>query len=114
LYELADFLKLNPEIFLEIRSHEDASSWDFDDQPNQRISKNRSIEIESFLLKAGVSPKQMISVGKGIDELRNDCLPGEPCASYNHELNNRTEFRIYGLLQQTPGQINPVQFQKGS
>jgi len=112
LYDLVDFLKLNPEVFLEIRTHEDASAWDLFDQPTNRTSKLRSIEIESFLLKAGVSSKQLISVGKGIDELRNGCLPGEPCAFYNHEDNDRTEFRIYGLLQQTPGQIDPVPFMK--
>ena len=112
LYDLVDFLKLNPEVFLEIRTHEDASAWDLFDQPTNRTSKLRSIEIESFLLKAGVSSKQLISVGKGIDELRNGCLPGEACAFYNHEDNDRTEFRIYGLLQQTPGQIDPVPFMK--
>ena len=67
---------------------------------------------DRFLLKAGVSSKQLISVGKGIDELRNECSPGEPCAFYHHEDNARTEFRIYGLLQQTPGQIDPVPFMK--
>ena len=107
-----DFLKLNPEVFLEIRTHEDASAWDLFDQPTNRVSKLRAIEVESFLLKAGVSTKQLISVGKGIDELRNGCLPGEPCAFYHHEDNARTEFRIYGLLQQTPGQIDPVPFMK--
>lgn len=112
LYYLVDFLKLNPEVFLEIRTHENASTWDLFDQPTNRKSKLRSIEIESFLLKAGVSSKQLISVGKGIDELRNGCLPGTPCALYNHEDNDRTEFRIYGLLQQTPGQIDPVPFMK--
>ena len=112
LYDLVDFLKLNPEVFLEIRTHEDASAWDLFDQPTNRVSKLRAIEVESFLLKAGVSSKQLISVGKGIDELRNGCLPGEPCAFYHHEDNARTEFRIYGLLQQTPGQIDPVPFMK--
>ncbi len=112
LYDLADFLKLNPDVFLEVRTHEDASSWDLFDQPNNRVSKNRAIEIESFLLKVGVSSKQLICVGKGIDELRNKCLPGQPCASYNHAENDRTEFRIYGLLQQTPGQIDPEPFTK--
>lgn len=112
LYDLADFMKLNPEIFLEIRTHEDASGWDFGDQPTNRLSRNRAIEIESFLMRAGVSSKQLISIGKGVKELRNNCKPGEPCAAYNHEVNDRTEFRIYGLLQQTPGQIDPVPFTK--
>ena len=112
LFALVDFLKLNPEVFLEIRTHEDASAWDLYDQPTNRKSKLRAIEIEAFLLKSGVSSKQLISVGKGIDELRNDCRPGEPCASYNHEDNNRTEFRIYGLLQQNPGEIDLMPFMK--
>lgn len=113
LYALADFLKLNPEIFLEIRGHEDASTWDYASNPTVRLSKNRAIEVESFLLRQGVSSKQMISIGKGIQELRNDCAPGEPCAFYQHEENDRVEFRIYGLLQQVPGQIDPVPFTKG-
>ena len=112
LYDLVDFLKLNPDVFLEIRTHEDASAWGLYDVPNNRKSKVRSIELESFILRAGVSPKQLISVGKGIDELLNDCRPGEPCAAYRHAENDRTEFRIYGLLQQTPGQIDPVPFTK--
>jgi hypothetical protein len=112
LFDLVDFLKLNPEVFLEIRTHEDASAWDLFDQPTNRVSKLRAIEVESFLLKAGVSSKQLISVGKGIDELRNECSPGEPCAFYHHKDNARTEFRIYGILQQTPGQIDPVPFMK--
>ena len=64
------------------------------DQPTNRVSKLQAIEVESFLLKAGVSSKQLIGVGK-IDELRNGCLPGEPCAFYHHEDNARTEFRIW-------------------
>lgn len=113
LYALADFLKLNPEIFLEIRGHEDASTWNYDSNPTTRLSKNRAIEVETFLLRQGVSSKQMLSIGKGVQELRNNCEPGEPCAFYRHEENDRVEFRIYGLLQQVPGQIDPVPFTKG-
>lgn len=112
LHDLVDFLKLNPDVFLEIRTHENAAAWGLYDQPNNRVSKVRAIELESYLMRAGVSSKQLISVGKGIEELRNDCLPGEPCADYKHADNDRTEFRIYGLIMQTPGQIDPVPFTK--
>ena len=112
LKELADFLKLNPDIFMEIRTHEDASSWNEADEPTNRLSKNRGIQMETALMRLGVSSKQLLSLGKGITELVNDCAPGEPCADYCHEENERTEFRIYGLLQQVPGQIDAADFSK--
>jgi outer membrane protein OmpA-like peptidoglycan-associated protein len=112
LNELADFLKMNPDIFMEIRTHEDASDWDLNDEPSNRLSKNRGIECETALLRMGVSSKQLLSIGKGASELTNDCEPGAPCAYYCHEENERTEFRIYGLLLQVPGQIDPAEFSK--
>ena len=112
LNELADFLKLNPDIFMEIRTHEDASGWNESDDPTNRLSKNRGIQMETALMRLGVSSKQLLSLGKGITELVNDCAPGEPCADYCHEENERTEFRIYGLLQQLPGQIDAADFSK--
>jgi outer membrane protein OmpA-like peptidoglycan-associated protein len=112
LTELADFLKLNPDIFMEIRTHEDAAAWNLNDEPSNRLSKNRGIECETSLLRMGVSSKQLLSIGKGVSELTNDCEPGAPCAYYCHEENERTEFRIYGLLLQVPGQIDPTQFSK--
>ncbi len=112
LDELADFLKLNPDIFMEIRTHEDASELDKSDEPSNRLSKNRGIQLETALLRRGVSSKQLLSLGKGISEISNDCEPGEPCAFYCHEENERTEFRIYGLLLQVPGQIDAADFSK--
>lgn len=112
LNELADLLKMNPDIFMEIRTHEDASDWDLNDEPSNRLSKNRGIECETALLRMGVSSKQLLSIGKGASELTNDCEPGAPCAYYCHEENERTEFRIYGLLLQVPGQIDPAEFSK--
>jgi outer membrane protein OmpA-like peptidoglycan-associated protein/tetratricopeptide (TPR) repeat protein len=112
LNELADFLKLNPDVFMEIRAHEDASKWDKSDETSNRLSKNRGIQLETGLLRRGVSSKQLLSLGKGVSELTNDCNPGEPCAYYSHEENERIEFRIYGLLQQVPGQIDATEFSK--
>jgi outer membrane protein OmpA-like peptidoglycan-associated protein len=112
LNELADFLKLNPDVFMEIRAHEDASKWDKSDDTSNRLSKNRGIQLETDLLRRGVSSKQLLSLGKGVSELTNDCNPGEPCAYYSHEENERIEFRIYGLLQQVPGQIDATEFSK--
>lgn len=112
LYELADFLKLNPDIFMEIRGHESASKLNSSDEPSNRLSRNRGIQIETALLRIGVPSRQLLSIGKGVSELINDCEPGAPCAYYSHEENERTEFRIYGLLQQVPGQIDPEQFRK--
>lgn len=112
LDELADFLKLNPDVFMEIRAHENAKKWDKSDDASNRLSRNRGIQLETGLLRRGVSSKQLLSLGKGVTELMNDCAPGEPCAYYCHEENERIEFRIYGLLQQVPGQIDASEFSK--
>lgn len=111
LIALADFLRLNPQMLVEIRTHEDAASYkDPVDNKTTRITRSRAIEFESYLLKHGVSPKQMIAVGKGTSELLNTCEPGTPCSYVSHAENRRTEFRIYGLLQRMPGQIDPGPF----
>jgi hypothetical protein len=111
LLVLVDFLRLNPQMLLEIRTHEDAASYqDPFDNKTGRVTKSRAIELESYLLKRGVSSKQLIAIGKGTKELRNTCEPGMPCSSICHSENRRTEFRIYGLLQRMPGQIDPIPF----
>tara|TARA_B110000503_G_scaffold60951_1_gene96784 strand:+ start:6274 stop:8304 length:2031 start_codon:yes stop_codon:yes gene_type:complete len=111
LLALVDFLRLNPQMLLEIRTHEDAASFlDAADNKTMRVTKTRAIELESYLLKRGVSTKQLISVGKGADQLLNGCEPGEPCSWTSHAENRRTEFRVYGLLQRMPGQIDPIPF----
>jgi hypothetical protein len=111
LLVLVDFLRLNPQMLLEIRTHEDAASYQDDlDNKTGRVTKSRAIELESYLLKRGVSSKQLIAIGKGTNELRNTCEPGTPCSTICHAENRRTEFRIYGLLQRMPGQIDPIPF----
>jgi hypothetical protein len=111
LIVLVDFLRLNPQMLLEIRAHEDAASYqDAVNNKTIRVTKSRAIELESYLIKRGVSSKQLISVGKGTSELRNNCEPGMPCSYISHAENRRTEFRIYGLLQRMPGQIDPIPF----
>lgn len=111
LSALIDFLRIHPQMLLEIRTHEDASSYkDALENKTSRITKSRAIELESYLLKNGVSSKQMIAIGKGTKELRNNCEAGAPCSYTSHAENRRTEFRIYGLLQRMPGQIDPTPF----
>ena len=113
LVDLADFLKLNSQILLEIRTYEDASSYQVSaDDKTVKTSKSRAIEIESFLMRHGVSSKQLIAVGLGSKNLRNDCEPGSPCSIVSHQENRRTEYRIYGLIQRIPGQIDPIPFTK--
>ena len=63
-------------------------------------------------MKHGVSSKQLIAVGLGSKNLRNDCEPGSPCSIVSHQENRRTEYRIYGLIQRIPGQIDPIPFTK--
>lgn len=104
LYELADFMKLNPQILLEIRTHDNAIGLKAYAELTTRPSKLAAIDVESFLLKQGVSSKQMVALGAGVRELKNKCVPGAPCSTISHRENDRVEFRIYGLLQASPGQ----------
>ena len=96
---VADFLKSRPGIEVELRSHCDARG---SDRYNQRLSERRAASAARYLVDLGVPEAQVLPVGVGEGELRNECSNGTPCSEAKHQENRRTEF----LVVRTPDQEN--------
>jgi outer membrane protein OmpA-like peptidoglycan-associated protein/tetratricopeptide (TPR) repeat protein len=88
---VADFLKSRPGIEVELRSHCDARG---SDRYNQRLSERRAASAARYLVDIGVSESQVLPVGVGEGELRNECSNGVPCSEAKHQENRRTEFLV--------------------
>lgn len=96
---VAEFLRNRPGIEVELRSHCDARG---SDRYNQRLSERRAESAARYLLDLGVPTNQVIPVGVGEAELRNECGNGVPCSEAKHQENRRTEF----LVVRTPDREN--------
>jgi outer membrane protein OmpA-like peptidoglycan-associated protein len=96
---VAEFLQNRPGIEVELRSHCDARG---SDRYNQKLSERRAESAARYLLDLGVSSDQVIPVGVGEAELRNECSNGVPCSEAKHQENRRTEF----LVIRTPNREN--------
>ncbi len=86
LNRLANFLKKNPNIKIEISGHTDNIG---SDEYNQKLSEQRAKAVKNYLVSKGCDPQQMIVVGYG---------SSKPIASNKTEQgrqkNRRVEFRI--------------------
>lgn len=96
---VAEFLRNRPGIEVELRSHCDARG---SDRYNQRLSERRAESAAQYLVDLGVSENQVLPVGVGEGELRNECGNGIPCSEAKHQENRRTEF----LVVRTPDREN--------
>jgi len=88
---VADFLRNRPGIEVELRSHCDARG---SDRYNQRLSERRAESAARYLLDLGVPSNQVLPVGVGEGELRNECSNNIPCSEAKHQENRRTEFLV--------------------
>ena len=86
LKELVEFLKLKPEIKIEIGGHTDNVG---EERANQALSQDRAISVKAYLIEHGVLSNRLIAKGYG---------ESSPIADNNTEkgkrLNRRTEVRI--------------------
>ncbi len=87
LDQLVLALKKYPRIKLEIQGHTDSTG---DRESNQTLSEKRAEVVRDYLVKQGVGPERLLTVGYGQDR---------PLASNNTEdgrtLNRRTQFVIF-------------------
>lgn len=86
LKELVEFLKLKPEIKIEIGGHTDNIG---EDRANQNLSQERANSVKKYLVELGVVSSRLIAKGYG---------ESTPIADNNTEkgkrLNRRTEVKI--------------------
>ena len=89
LREIAEFMRKNPAILLDIRSHTDSRA---DDAYNQQLSDDRVEATRNFLIGKGIEEHRISGRGYGETELLNKCKNGVPCSEKQHEANRRSEF----------------------
>lgn len=96
LDSLADFMKKNPGLILEIGSHTDQRGGD---SSNRALSQARAGFIESYLVQRGISPYVLAAVGYGEDKpvVSQATINAEKDRAKQEDLyqkNRRTEFKI--------------------
>jgi len=91
LDKLAQLLKDNPELKIEIQAHCDARGTD---QFNLDLSNRRAKSVVNYLVKKGVPSKNLKSKGFGESQPVNDCIDGVECSEAQHQGNRRSEFIV--------------------
>ena len=91
LDKIVKFMKENPTIIVETRSHTDSRGKDY---YNLTISNLRSKAIAEYIISKGIDPERISGKGFGETELINKCSNGIKCTKLEHQQNNRSEFYI--------------------
>ena len=93
---LAQFLELNDNIIIQIRSHTDSRG---DDDYNLRLSDRRAASVVKYLVKQGIDKERLESIGLGETEPLDDCSKYAECGDTRHgecechQKNRRTAFK---------------------
>ena len=91
LDKLANYLKHNSQIIIELSVHTDARG---SKGTNKELSRLRAEAIKAYLESKQISPNRLDAVGYGEAFLVNLCKDGMFCAEELHEQNNRLEVRL--------------------
>ncbi|HEX2901031.1 MAG TPA: OmpA family protein, partial [Bacteroidia bacterium] len=95
LIYLAELMKKNPSIIVELGSHTDSRG---SDKYNEELSQKRANAARYFMIDLGIDPARIKAKGYGEYQLSNCCYDGEPCTEDEHQRNRRTEFKIIGTI----------------
>lgn len=87
LQTIAQFLKKNEIFRLKIIGHTDEVGDEF---ANQKLSEDRAKAVVRFLMQQGISPKRLLSLGRGESE-----PIGDNWSEQGRRMNRRVEFVIY-------------------
>ncbi|MCB0402909.1 MAG: OmpA family protein [Flavobacteriales bacterium] len=96
LDELVQFLELNDNITIEIRSHTDSRG---NDDYNLNLSNKRAASVVKYLVEHGINPARLESIGMGEKEPLDDCSQYPDCGDTGnsdcdcHQKNRRTAFK---------------------
>ncbi len=92
LDQIAIFLKRNPNLSIELRSHTDSRG---EAVFNKELSQRRAQKAADYLIAKGIPEKRVTANGMGEDQLLNDCMDGKKCTEEEHQMNRRTEVRFF-------------------
>jgi len=99
LTKVADFLKDNPVIKVELGSHTDSRGGASE---NLKLSERRARSAVEYLVNRGGIDKERISArGYGEMQLTNNCGDGADCSEEEHQLNRRTELKVVDIIQES-------------
>lgn len=100
LDELAQMLRDNPQIDIELRSHTDCRGTN---ERNLSLSQRRAEAVVNYVWKKGGVTKNRI-IAKGYGETRpvNSCVDGVDCSEELHQQNRRTEIMIVDIRRADP------------
>jgi outer membrane protein OmpA-like peptidoglycan-associated protein/tetratricopeptide (TPR) repeat protein len=98
LDRIADMLKLNENISIEINSHTDTRG---NDAYNMKLSQARAQSVVDYLISKGISKDRMIPKGYGetrplVSDAEIDKIPDKEKKEEEHQKNRRTAFRVIG------------------
>lgn len=91
LQKVVNYLKANPDVNIDIRSHTDSRS---SDSYNLKLSNKRADKTKSYLVRKGINADRITAKGYGESRLLNKCSNGVECTEDQHNLNRRSEFII--------------------
>jgi outer membrane protein OmpA-like peptidoglycan-associated protein len=86
---LAEFLKMNPDVKVDLSSHTDCRGTD---EYNMKLSAQRGKSCFEYLISKGVKKESLIMKNYGETKLLNQCKDGVECEEDLHQINRRTEF----------------------
>ena len=90
LDSLANILKLNPKLNIELGAHTDCRDTD---EYNMTLSQRRAQSAMLYLMRKGISSSRLSSVGYGESKPAVNCIC-ESCSEEQHQANRRTTFKI--------------------
>jgi|GEM_PF-6642208 len=91
LDSLAELLKLNPQVVVEISAHTDCMG---EDAYNDELSRKRAESVVAYLVQKGIPVERLRSRGYGERYPLVPCHPCERCTAEQRQRNRRTSFRI--------------------
>ena len=95
LDHIADVLKADESLSVEILSHTDCSG---DNAANMALSVLRANLCASYIYSRGISKSRINTMGYGETMPLNRCVDGVSCSKQELEINRRVEFRFYKML----------------
>ncbi len=90
LNRLAEMLRQNPNIRIQLGSHTDCRG---DNAYNQALSQKRAQSAVNYLIARGIDPSRLTAMGYGESLPAVNC-PCNRCTEAEHQANRRTTFRI--------------------
>ena len=93
---LAERLKVNPALVVEIAVHSDSQG---DAEEQMKLTQKRAQVTIDLLISKGIPKDRVVAKGYGGTRLLNHCVPGVQCSEQEHAENRRVEYTVLEVRQ---------------